>query len=250
MPAHLTVKNVSVGYEQTVVQKDLNFSIEQGSVTAIVGGSGCGKSTLLRSLFGLKNPLAGEVIFKEQSLYELSQDERAKIMNQFGVLFQTGALFSTKTLIDNVKMPIDNWWSLKEQDAKIVAKYKLAQVGLSGFEHYYPHEISGGMKKRAGLARAMVLEPEILFFDEPHAGLDPVTAKQLDELILRLRDETHATFVMVTHELDSIFKTVDQLIFLDAEEKTMIDAGSPMELRKNGSEKARAFLTRGGERES
>lgn len=246
----IEAKDLTVGYDQVVIQKDLNFFVERGSVTAIIGGSGCGKSTLLRSLFGLKRPQKGEVFVKNQSLYALPQEKRAKTLNQFGVLFQTGALFSTQTLLSNVKMPIEQWLSLSSREADALAKYKLAQVGLSGFEDYYPHEISGGMKKRAGLARAMVLDPEILFFDEPHAGLDPMTAKQLDELMLKIREETKSTFIMVTHELDSIFKIVDQLIFLDAKEKTMIGQGTPEWLKIHGNEVVQAFLTRGGERES
>ncbi len=243
---HILVNNLTMAYGSFVIQRDLNFTVRRGDIFIIMGGSGCGKSTLLRHLIGLKSPVQGEVIFDGISLWDVSISERARLMRRLGVLYQSGALWSSMTLAENIALPLEEYTELSSADIRELVSLKLALVGLSGFEKYYPSEISGGMKKRAGLARAMALDPEILFFDEPSAGLDPISARRLDELILELRDSLGTTVVVVTHELASIFVIGTNSIFLDSELKTIIAQGPPRELLANSRDlKVRAFLTRG-----
>ena len=245
-PPHIEVENLDMAYGDFVIQKNLTFTIRRGDIFIIMGGSGCGKSTLLRHLIGLKAPARGEVIFDGVDLWALEQEERERVQRRFGVLYQAGALWSSMTLAENVALPLGEYTTLSPDEIKDVVSLKMALVGLAGFEDFYPSEISGGMRKRAGLARAMALDPEILFFDEPSAGLDPISSKLLDDLILELRDSLGATVVMVTHELPSIFAVGDNSVFLDADTKTMIATGHPRELLEHSTDpKVVRFLTRG-----
>jgi len=243
---HITVKDLTMAYGSFVVQKDLTFTINRGDVFIIMGGSGCGKSTLLRHIIGLKPPAKGSVFYEEVDFWQTSPQERDRIMRGIGVLYQKGALWSSMTLAENVALPLREYTGLAPAQINELVALKLSLVGLAGFEEYYPSEISGGMQKRAGLARAMALDPEILFFDEPSAGLDPISARRLDELILELRESLGATVVVVTHELASIFTIGNNSVFLDPDTKTMIAAGDPKVLRDDTSNpKVRTFLTRG-----
>lgn len=243
---HIIVRNLTMAYGDFLIQRDLNFTVRRGDIFIIMGGSGCGKSTLLRHLIGLKAPAQGKVIYEGKSFWEIDEEEREKFKRRFGVLFQSGALWSSMTLEENVALSLEEYTNLSRGEIKDIVSLKLALVGLAGFEDYYPSEISGGMQKRAGLARAMALDPEILFFDEPSAGLDPVSARLLDDLILELRDSLGATVVAVTHELASIFAIGNNSVFLDPDTKTMIAQGDPNKLLAESEDpKVRKFLTRG-----
>jgi phospholipid/cholesterol/gamma-HCH transport system ATP-binding protein len=235
-----------MGYGTFVVQHDLNFEVARGKVFIIMGGSGCGKSTVLRGMIGLVPPLRGDVVFAGASLWTADEAERRQITQHFGVLYQSGALWSSMTLTENIGLPLGEFTDLTATQIREVAALKLALVGLAGFEDFYPSQISGGMQKRAGLARAMALDPDILFLDEPSAGLDPVSSRLLDDLILELRESLGCTVVVVTHELASIFAIGDDAVFLDAETRTMIARGNPKTLLAETTDpKVRAFLTRG-----
>jgi len=243
---HLTVTDLTMAYGDFLIQKDLTFTINRGDIFIIMGGSGCGKSTLLRHLVGLKPPAKGTVAYNGVSFWDASEEERAVMMRKVGILYQSGALWSSMTLAENIAIPLEAYTTLSPSEIREVASLKLALVGMSGFEDYYPSEISGGMRKRAGLARAMALDPDILFFDEPSAGLDPVSAKLLDDLIIELRDSLGATVVVVTHELASIFAIGTNSVFLDPETKTMIAQGDPNELLAHCDDpKVQLFLKRG-----
>jgi phospholipid/cholesterol/gamma-HCH transport system ATP-binding protein len=243
---HITVRNLTMAYGDFVIQRDLNFTIDRGDIFIIMGGSGCGKSTLLRHLIGLQRPAKGDVFYEQQDFWHASDEERISIMRRIGVLYQSGALFSSLTLAENIALPLGEFTGMGSREIADIVSYKLALVGLAGFEDYYPSEISGGMQKRAGLARAMALDPEILFFDEPSAGLDPVSAKLLDDLIASLRDTLGATIVVVTHELASIFAIGTNSVFLDPDTKTMRATGSPKKLLAESDDaKIIQFLTRG-----
>jgi len=246
----IQVAGLTMAFGDTVVQRDLEFEITRGEVFVIMGGSGCGKSTLLRHMIGLIEPAAGDVLFDGESFWaEGDADSRQRISERFGVLFQSGALFSSMTLAENVALPLQRYAALGPRETRELVELKLALVGLRGFEDYLPAEISGGMRKRAGLARAIARDPDLLFLDEPSAGLDPLTARRLDELILELRDSLRATVVVVTHELDSIFTIADDSIFLDGESRTMIAQGAPRDLAQRAEQaKVREFLRRGGSR--
>ena len=247
-PPHITVHDLTMAYGDFVVMRDLNFTIGRGEVFIIMGGSGCGKSTLMRHLIGLKKPARGKVLYGSTSLWEVEQEERERMMRHFGVLYQSGALWSSMTLAENVAIPLGEYTDLSPSQIKELVSLKLSLVGLSGFEEFYPSEISGGMRKRAGLARAMALDPEILFFDEPSAGLDPVSARRLDDLILELKESLGTTIVVVTHELASIFAIGDNSVFLDTDERTMSAVGNPRTLlNETRDHKLRSFLTRGEE---
>ena len=244
--AHITVEHLTMAYGTFVLMRDLNFTVRRGAVFIIMGGSGSGKSTLLRHLIGLNEPAAGRVLYGDEDFTAAPSEVRERMLQRFGVLYQSGALFSSMTLLQNVMLPLGEYTDLRPDEMREVATLKLALVGLRGFEDYYPSQISGGMQKRAGLARAIALDPEVLFFDEPSAGLDPVTSRRLDDLILELRDSLGATIVVVTHELASIFAIGDDCVFLDPESRTMIATGSPKELRAHSTDpRVREFLTRG-----
>ena len=243
---HITVQNLTMAYGSFLIQRDLDFVINQGDIFIIMGGSGCGKSTLLRHMIGLKSPAKGDVLYEGKSFWHAEAAHRDQMMRRFGVLFQSGALWSSMTLAENVALPLEEYTDLPPRQIREVVSLKLALVGLAGFEEFYPSEVSGGMQKRAGLARAMAMDPDILFFDEPSAGLDPISSKRLDDLILELRDSLGATVVVVTHELASIFAIATNSVFLDAETKTMLAVGNPkILLKESPNPKIRQFLTRG-----
>ncbi len=244
----IQVNQLDMGYGDFVLMRNLNFTVKHGDVFIIMGGSGCGKSTLLKILVGLKEPLKGQVLYGGVNFWEIDPSERERIMRRFGILYQSGALWSSMTLAENIALPLQQYTNLNAGQIKEVIALKLALVGLAGFEDYYPSEISGGMKKRAGLARAMALDPDILFFDEPSAGLDPVSARLLDDLILELSGSLGTTIVVVTHELASIFAIADNSVLLDAGSRGMIASGNPRELLARSTDpRVRAFLTRGKE---
>lgn len=243
----IRVRDLTVGYGPRVIQRDLSFDVRRGEVFVVMGGSGSGKSTLLRSMIGLNEPVRGEVLYDGVSFTGADADERARLLRRVGVLYQRGALWSSMTLVENLELVLEEYTGLDPAERRDLASLKLALVGLAGFEDYLPSELSGGMQKRAGLARAIVLDPEVIFCDEPSAGLDPVTSRRLDELILELRDSLGATIVVVSHELASIFAIGDKAAFLDGDAKTMIALGSPRELQESCRDpRVRQFLSRGG----
>ena len=210
-----------------------------------MGGSGCGKSTLLRHMIGLIKPAKGTIYFKGENFSGADEKKKISMLRQFGVLYQGGALWTSMTLAENVLLPLREFTDISERDAADIVDLKLALVGLNGFGAFYPSEISGGMAKRAGLARAIALDPSVLFFDEPSAGLDPVSSHRLDELIVQMRDSLGATIVIVSHELASIFDIADRAVFLDANSKTQTAIGSPRELLNSDNKEVRVFLNRG-----
>ena len=235
-----------MAYGDFLIQKDLQFTVNHGDIFIIMGGSGCGKSTLLKIMIGLKSPATGEVFYHGDAFWAASDSHREDLKRGFGILFQSGALFSSMTLAENIGLPLQLYTELSSAEIRENAALKLALVGLGGFEDYYPNEISGGMKKRAGLARALALDPDILFFDEPSAGLDPISSRLLDELILQLRDALGKTVVVVTHELASIFTIADDCVFLDPDTRTQIATGDPKVLRdESPNPVVRNFLLRG-----
>ena len=245
---HITVENLTMAYGSFVLMRDMNFTVNRGDVFIIMGGSGCGKSTLMKILVGLKSPAKGRVYYEDANFWEIESSRREDLMRRFGILYQNGALWSSMTLAQNVSLPLELYTDLTPKRIRDVVSLKLALMGLAGFEEFYPSEISGGMRKRAGLARAMALDPDILFFDEPSAGLDPISARRLDDLILELRDTLGATIIVVTHELQSIFAIADDAIFLDPESRTIIAHGNPkMLLNETKDSRVRSFLTRGKE---
>jgi phospholipid/cholesterol/gamma-HCH transport system ATP-binding protein len=244
----IEIRDLTMAYGSYVVMRGINATVNRSSVFVIMGGSGCGKSTLLRHMIGLKRPAQGDILYDGASFWGTDEEDRQACLRKFGVLFQGGALWSSMTLAENVALPLGEYTPLLPADIQDLVRLKLSLVGLKGFEDYYPSEISGGMRKRAALARAMALDPEILFFDEPSAGLDPISSRNLDQLILELRDSLGATIVVVTHELASIFTIADDSIFLDADTKTMRVQGNPKELLQHSTDpKLQAFLTRGGQ---
>ncbi len=241
----IAVKDLVLAYGDFVVQRDLDFTVAPGEIFVIMGGSGCGKTTLLRHMIGLQPPARGEVLYDGQSFWGADDETREIMQRRFGVLYQGGALLSSMTLGENVALPLGEFTDLTSAEISDVVSLKLALVGLAGFEDFYPAELSGGMMKRAGLARAMALDPEILFLDEPSAGLDPVTSSRLDDLILELRESLGCTFVVVSHELPSIFAIADTAVFLDPDAHTMTALGNPQRLLAESTDPAvRAFLTR------
>jgi phospholipid/cholesterol/gamma-HCH transport system ATP-binding protein len=245
----IMVRDLTMAFGDSVVVRDLTFSVKEREIFIIMGGSGSGKSTLLRHLIGLQEPARGTILYQGSSsgLWEMATPERERLLRRFGVLYQGGALWSSMTLGENVALPMQEYGVAGTEEISALASLKLALVGLAGFEDYYPAEISGGMTKRAGLARAMALEPDILFFDEPSAGLDPITSRRLDDLILDLRDSLGATIVVVTHELASIFAIGDNSVLLDGQSKAMIASGNPKQLLAESKDpRVVAFLTRGG----
>jgi len=243
---YITVRDLTMAYGSFVVMKGLNFTINRGDIFIIMGGSGCGKSTLMKIMVGLKEPAKGQVFYDDLSFWETDLSHREHIMKHIGILYQYGALWSSMTLAENVAFPLEEYTDLEHKEILELVSLKLAMVGLAGFEDFYPSEISGGMRKRAALARAIALDPDILFFDEPSAGLDPVSAKRLDDLILELRDSLGATIIVVTHELASIFAIGNNSVFLDPETRTMIAQGNPRMLLENSRDpKVLNFLMRG-----
>ncbi len=244
--AHIRVRGLTMAYGGFVLMRGLNFDINHGDIFVIMGGSGCGKSTLMKILIGLKPPAAGEVFIDDVNFWRLDESRRSDIMKHIGVTYQNGALWSAMTLAENVALPLEEHTTLSARQIHELVSYKLSLVGLAGFEDYYPAEISGGMRKRAGLARAIALDPEIVFFDEPSAGLDPISSRSLDDLILEIRESLGTTVVLVTHELPSIFAIATNSVFLDPDSRTMIASGDPHRLlAESTNSKVRLFLTRG-----
>jgi phospholipid/cholesterol/gamma-HCH transport system ATP-binding protein len=244
--AKIKVTDLTMSYGPLVVMHDLNFEIQDKEIFVIMGGSGCGKSTLLRHLIGLQEPTKGSVHYGERNFTTSDPSERKSFSKRFGVMYQSGALWSSLTLGENISMPLEESAKISAKTVKELVSYKLSLVGLAGYEDYYPAQISGGMKKRAGIARAMALDPDILFLDEPGAGLDPLNSRRLDDLILRLRDSQGSTIVIVTHELASIFTIANQALFLDTATRTQGAVGNPNELRDHSENRTvRLFLNRG-----
>ena len=239
------IESLTMAYGDYVVMRDLDFSVRRGEIFFIIGGSGCGKSTLLRHMIGLARPAAGRILYMGEDFSGAEEERRLEILREFGILYQGGALWSSMTLSENISLPLTEFSGISEKAAAEIADLKLALVGLNGFGDFYPSEISGGMAKRAGLARAIALDPLVLFFDEPSAGLDPVSSHRLDRLILQMRDSLGATVVVVSHELASIFAIADRVVFLDAKTRRQGAIGSPRELLERGPKDVRVFLNRG-----
>lgn len=244
--AILRAEGLTLGYTQRKpILKNLNFEVKEGTAFIIMGGSGCGKSTLLKAFLGLLEPLEGEIYYDGQPFTKNSEKEREAILKRCGVLYQSAALWSTMTLLENVCLPLEFYTSLSTKNIREVAAFKLSLVGLQGFEDYYPAELSGGMRKRAGIARAMALDPKILFLDEPSAGLDPISSKRLDELVTQLQTHLNTTLVIVTHDLDSLMDIGQDSIFLDPKTQSIIAHGAPSKLLKESQDpRILNFLTR------
>lgn len=242
----ISVRNLSIGYGECVVQRNLNFDVFKQDIFFIIGGSGCGKTTLLKHMIGLIEPRAGQVFYEGVDFYAATSDTQLALLKKWGITFQTGALFSSMSLGENVALPLQLYTDLSEKQIAETVAYKLALVGLGGFEDFYPSELSGGMHKRAGLARALALDPQLLFFDEPSAGLDPISSLRLDQLIVQLSQALKSTVIIVSHELPSILTIGTNSVFLDAQAKTMLDSGDPKRLLEHSrEERVRQFLSRG-----
>lgn len=242
----IEVQDLTMAWDERIIQRDLNFSVARGAVFVIMGASGCGKSTLLKHMIGLHRPAQGDVHYDGRAYFAADSQERRALRARWGVTFQSGALISAMTLGQNLALPLELYTDLPAKARDDLIAMKLSLVGLAGFEQFYPAEISGGMRKRAALARAIMLDPEYLFFDEPSAGLDPLSSRRLDELIVTLAESMGATVVMVTHELDSIFSIATDAIYLDNESRTLLDQGPPQWLRDHSQHNVvRAFLCRG-----
>ena len=242
----IEVRNLDLSYDDYIVMRNLNFTVNKGQAFIIMGGSGCGKSTLLKVLIGLKEPEKGQVLYNGEDFWAAGDSRQQEMMKGFGVLYQSGALWSSLTVGENIALPLQLYSSLTASQIRDLVELKLSLVSLDGCADLYPAQLSGGMRKRAALARALALDPEIIFFDEPSSGLDPISARMLDDLIIQLRDDLGSTIVVVTHELASIFAVGDNAIFLDEQSKTMIATGNPKDLLVNsGDPKVIQFLTRG-----
>jgi phospholipid/cholesterol/gamma-HCH transport system ATP-binding protein len=238
------VVGLTMAFGDDVIQRDLTFDIHRGEVLAVVGASGCGKSTLLRHLIGLNTPAAGQVLYGSQDLHDCDDQALGDLRRRFGVMFQSGALWSSMTVGDNVMLPLRLFTPLGLAEREQRARWKLALVGLEEAFDLEPAELSGGMRKRAAIARALALDPELLYLDEPSSGLDPFSAARLDGLILNLRRHLRTTVVMVTHSIDSVFAVADRVLYLDHLEKTMTALDAPRVLAETGPDRVRRFLRR------
>jgi len=240
----IRVRDLVAGYGDTTILERVSFDIRRGEVFGIVGGSGCGKTTLMKQLIGLLRPSSGRIVIDGNDLLEADEDQLRVIQRKIGVAFQSGALFASLTLGENIALLLEEYTTLPKEVIELVVRIKLNMVSLDGCENFEIAALSGGMKKRAGLARAMALDPKILFFDEPSAGLDPVTSVELDELILQINRSLGTTIIAVTHELPSIFKIADRVIMLDGEERNIIAEGSPHDLVNDSDPRVHAFFNR------
>ncbi|HMK49728.1 MAG TPA: ABC transporter ATP-binding protein [Thermodesulfovibrionales bacterium] len=244
----IEVKNLVTHYGDREILKNISFSVPKGMTTVVLGGSGCGKSTLLKHLIGLLSPTSGQILIGGKDITQMNEPEMNEVRKKMGILFQGAALLNSMSILDNVALPMREHTKLNESTMEIMVRMKLDLVGLSGFDSFFPSQLSGGMKKRAGLARALALDPELLFFDEPSAGLDPVTAAGLDELILKLNKVFRMTIVVVTHELPSVFTIADYVIMLDKGD--VLFCGTLEELRKADHPRIKMFLERKPEEET
>lgn len=248
--AVIATKNLTIGYENKVLLEKANFEVKKGDIFVIMGGSGCGKSSLLKVLTGLIAPLGGTFDLFGLDFLKATNEQKQFLKQQTGILYQSGALFSSMTLFENVAMPLTQYTTYTPKTIDELVHLKLSLVGLNGYENYYPSEISGGMKKRAGFARALALDPKIVYFDEPSAGLDPISSARLDELMLEINANLGTTLVVVTHELQSIFTIANNSIFLDAQTRSVTAQGDPKDILKNPpNERVFEFLTRGKDNE-
>lgn len=243
----IEIRNVTMSYGSYIVLRGVNAVVKKGEVFIVMGVSGGGKTTLLKAMIGLKEPAEGDILYEGKNFWKCDESDQRAMRRRFGVLFQGGALWSSMTLGENIALPLEEYTDLKPAEISGIVRLKLSLVGLAGFEDFYPSELSGGMRQRAGLARAMALDPEILFFDEPSTSLDPVSSRRLDDLILELRDSLGATIVVVTHELPSIFAIGDYAIFVDSNTRSVRAQGNPRDLLTHSDDPVlREFLTRGG----
>lgn len=244
--AHIEIRDLTMAYGSFVIQRDLNFDVNRGDIFVIMGGSGCGKSTLLKHMLGLMSPTKGDILYSGDSFVKATPQQQDKVRQRWGITYQSGGLLSAMTLAENITLPLQLYTNYSASEIANIVAYKLALVGLAGYQQYYPSEVSGGMRKRAALARAIALDPEILFFDEPSAGLDPISSRLLDELIVQMKESLGVTVVMVTHELPSIFDIATNSVYLDANTHTMIDYGDPRYLRDHSDQAVvKQFLARG-----